>query len=330
MSSLDLSEFVIRPITPDDVGALKELAQSLGPGMTTLPADKAVLARKAENSAASFRGEACDDPQYLLGLCKLENPRKLLGVSGVYPNVGTKLGFFSYHVGSLIQRSRLSDDAARMQVLSIDNSYTGATEVGSLAVHPSLRGRGVGKLLARARYLLIAAAPDRFGARVIAEMRGWQEEDGRSPFWDAVGRKFFDVDFPTADRLSAVEGAAYFADIWPKLAIYSALLPLDAQRTIGRAHRTSQLAMNMLLEEGFLYENMIDLFDAGPQVSVCANGIATIKGSRCVQARDLPVIPLLMSTTEIGRFRAWLGMAKNAGAALDVSGDDVARGVCWR
>lgn len=329
MTPSALSDFVIRPITPDDVAALRELAQSLGPGMTTLPADKAVLARKAENAAASFRGEACDEPQYLLALCDLCDPKRVLGVSGVYPNVGAKFGFFSYHVGSLLQRSRLSDEAAQIQVLSIDNSYTSMTEVGSLAVHPSLRGRGAGKLLARARYLLIAAAPDRFGSRIMAEMRGWQDDSGSSPFWDAVGRKFFDVDFPTADKLSAVEGAAYFADLWPKLPVYSALLPLEAQRVIGLAHRSSQLALNMLLEEGFRYEDMVDLFDAGPQVCANVNGIATITASQLAPLREQPEEARLLSTTDLSGFRVWLGAPSCAARALDASLNDTVRGLRW-
>lgn len=324
-----LSDFVVRPIAPDDVNALMALAAALGPGMTTLPADRGALQRKAENAAASFRGEGCDEAQYLLGLCERSAPQRLLGVAGIYPNVGARFGFFSYRVGCLIQRSRLSDKAAHLQVLSIDNGYTGATEVGSLAVHPCLRGRGAGKLLAKARYLLIAAAPERFGSRIIAEMRGWQDDGGRSPFWDAVGRKFFDVDFALADRLSAIEGAAYFADLWPKLPIYSALLPDDARRSIGRAHSASQTALDMLAREGFVFEGMIDLFDAGPQVSANAADIVTIRASQCASIAALPVAPALVSTNTLSDFRVWVGPAREAGAPLRLASADCVRSVSW-
>jgi len=330
MSSEALSRYLVRPVAADDVSSLLELAAALGPGMTTLPADGAVLARKAENSAASFRGEASDDPQYLLGLCEVETPSRLLGVAGVYPGVGARFGFFSYHVGSLVQRSRWNDDAARIQVLSVDNSYTGATEVGSLAVHPRLRGLGVGKLLARARYMLIAAAPDRFGDVIMAEMRGWQDDQGRSPFWEAVGGKFFGVDFPTADRLSAVEGAAFFADLWPKLPIYSALLPDAAKNVIARAHHTSQLAMNMLLEEGFVYEDMVDLFDAGPQVSARAKDICTIRNAHHLQVRDLAGGAMIVSSPRIEEFRVCLGAGTWVEARLGASGNDAVNASPWR
>ncbi|MEQ1488990.1 MAG: arginine N-succinyltransferase [Terricaulis sp.] len=327
--TVGLSDLVVRPIVPEDGAALMALAESLGPGMTTLPADRGVLQRKAENSKASFRNETCDEVQYLLGLCELCAPQRLLGVAGIYPNVGEKYGFFSYRIGSLVQRSRLNDKAANIQVLSIDNGYTGATEVGSLAVHPRLRGRGAGKLLAKARYMLIAAAPDRFGARIMAEMRGWQDEEDRSPFWDAVGRKFFDVDFAVADRLSAIEGAAYFADLWPKLPIYSALLPNSARRAIGRAHSASQLALDMLVSEGFVFDGMVDLFDAGPQVSANVGDIATIRDSRCVLAGELPEETALVSTIELSDFRVWLGPAKGASAALRAGSADQVRSAGW-
>ena len=38
----------------------------------------------------------------------------------------------------------------------------------------------------------------------MAEMRGWQDENGRSPFWDHLGSKFFGLRFESADHLSAV------------------------------------------------------------------------------------------------------------------------------
>lgn len=46
---------VVRPIETRDLTGLVDLAESLGPGMTTLPADRTALADKVERSVARVR-----------------------------------------------------------------------------------------------------------------------------------------------------------------------------------------------------------------------------------------------------------------------------------
>ena len=36
---------------------------------------------------------------------------------------------------------------------------------------------------------------ERFPAQVMADLRGYFDEQGRSPFWEAIGKHFFDMDF---------------------------------------------------------------------------------------------------------------------------------------
>ena len=297
---------VVRPVRAGDVDALYELAEALGPGMTTLPADRDTIAGKLDASLKSFAGRLRpEDAQYLLALEDLDSGR-VDGIAAVYPSVGAPHGFFSYKVSRLTRRSRQLDRRLDVELLTLANDYTGATEVGSLAVRPQLRGSGAGRLLARSRYMLIAAFPDLFAPRVMAEMRGWQDADGRSPFWDAVGARFFHMDFPTADRLSAVEGAEFIAELMPTHPIYADMLPEAARRAIGRPHASSAVAMAMLLEEGFRHEQLVDVFDAGPQVHVERDRIRTVSENRLVRAqagRGREGRPLLVSTTDLETFR---------------------------
>ena len=82
-----------------------------------------------------------------------------------------------------------------LDLLHLVNDYHGDTELGTLFILRKARGGGRGKLLSFARLLLIAADPKRFGPKAMAEIRGWTDEEGRSPFWDAVGSKFFQMDY---------------------------------------------------------------------------------------------------------------------------------------
>jgi len=233
----------VRPSLSADIDALVDLAASLGSGMTTFPADHDTIAHKVTSSVASFHGRAAGpEAQYLMVLEDLVSER-ILGVSAVYPCIGHPYGFFSYHTDRLIQRSDVVDASLDCRVLTLSNAYTGLTEIGTLAVAPDLRRGGAGKILAKARYMLMACFPDLFADRVIAEMRGWQIDEGVSPFWSAVGKKFFHIDFPEADQVSAIHGVRFIADLMPKYPLYVDLLPEEARGAIGKAHATSAIAM---------------------------------------------------------------------------------------
>ncbi|MGL4640093.1 MAG: arginine N-succinyltransferase, partial [Shewanella sp.] len=100
-----------------------------------------------------------------------------------------------------------------------------------------------------------------------------------SPFWDAVGKRFMPLEFPEADRKSAVNGMGWVHDMMPREPIIANLLPTDAQRVIGKPHDTSAIAMAMLEKEGFRFDGYVDIFDAGPQVIAERKSIATIANS---------------------------------------------------
>jgi arginine N-succinyltransferase len=277
--------WIVRSVERRDVDALFKLADSLGPGMTTFPADRDALAAKAEAAVASFSGRATGaEAQFLMALEDAESGA-ILGVSAVYPRIGRPFGFFSYHVDRLVQHSQMLEFNLDCRVLNLSNAYTGLTEIGTLAVRGDARKGGAGRLLSRARFMLMACFADLFAERVIAEMRGWQSAEGVSPFWSAVGERFFRMDFPAADAISAVKGAEWIANLMPKFPIYLDLLPEEARESVGRPHAASAIAMQMLLKEGFRYENYVDVFDAGPQVVAPLERIGTVRASRNARLR---------------------------------------------
>ncbi|WP_459617680.1 arginine N-succinyltransferase, partial [Enterobacter hormaechei] len=72
--------------------------------------------------------------------------------------------------------------------LFLANDLTGNSELCSLFLHADHRSGLNGKLLSRARFLFIAEFRHLFGDKLIAEMRGMSDEEGRSPFWESLGR----------------------------------------------------------------------------------------------------------------------------------------------
>lgn len=315
--------WIIRPARTSDTDAVLNLAESLGSGMTTFPPDRDTLAMKVEIAAASFADKISrSEAQYLMVLEDTES-QKLLGVSAVYPEIGRPYGFFSYHINRLIQHSEAIGLNLDCKVLTLSNSYTGMTEIGTLAVSPDFRRGGAGQLLAQARYMLMAAFPERFSENVIAEMRGWQEPDGTNPFWTAVGKQFFGVDFTEADEMSAVKGVEFIANLMPKFPIYLDLLPVDAQAAIGKAHATSAIAMRMLSQEGFRFEGFVDVFDAGPQVIARLEDIRTVKDSELAnvtaKSNGSNVSKRLIANGNLENFRLIRGQASINREGVDLS-----------
>lgn len=269
--------WLIRPATINDIPALLELAEALGSGMTTFPPSRPTITAKVEASVASFSGQLDHHArQYLLVLEDMASQR-VIGISAVYPQIGKPFGFFSFHIDQLVQFSPSLGQERIYRTATLSNAYTGLTEVGTLAIHPGLRNSGAGRIMAKARYVLMACFPQLFADRVMAELRGWQDQDGSSPFWSATGQRFFGMDFTQADLASAVQGNNFIADLMPKLPLYLDLLPPDAINAVGRAHDVSQIAMKMLIEEGFAFEGYVDIFDAGPQLVAPLTQIRTVR-----------------------------------------------------
>ena len=110
---------------------------------------------------------------------------------------------------------------------------------GRLAVlRPERRSGGAGRLLAQSRYMLIAADPPKFAEQVLAELRGWFDDDGTCPFWETVGCKFFRLPFDRADLMSASTDGQFILDLAPRHPIYLELLPEAVQKSVGRVHGT--------------------------------------------------------------------------------------------
>ncbi|KAF0180082.1 MAG: arginine N-succinyltransferase [Alphaproteobacteria bacterium] len=274
--------YVIRPARESDLPAFRELRELAGPGFTSLQADDAALEVRLRKSAATFAADIAEpgaDQRYLLILEHRETGA-LAGVAGVKACVGEQPPFYNFRVLRIAQASAAANRRYDMEVLILVNEFTGCTEVGSLFVKPEHRVGGVGRMLAQARYMLMATAPQRFSPSVVSELRGVVDGDGKSPFWEHLGRHFFKMSFPEADTMSATTDNQFILDLMPKYPIYADLLPEEARAVIGKCHPAGEGALKLLLWEGFRYEHVVDIFDGGPLVTAPRDSIRTFRESR--------------------------------------------------
>ena len=281
--------FRIRAASPADIRALYDLSKLTGGGFTNLPADRATLEAKLEKSQAGFEreGENQADDLFLFVLENVET-KAIRGTCQVFGEVGSDRPFFSYRLSTLTQKSEELGRIFRNQTLTLTTDLEGSSEVGGLFLHPHERAGGLGMLLARSRYLFIKQHRPRFGARILAELRGVMDQAGHSPFWDALAGRFFGMSFPEADEFNAVHGTQFIADLMPKTPIYVAMLPDSARSVMGQPHPTGRAALRMLESEGFTYDCYIDIFDGGPTVTAATDKIRTIENAQWLRYAGSP------------------------------------------
>lgn len=321
----------VRPASINDLDAIFDLAGQTGPGFTNLPHDREALRMRLERNDASFARDlqAPDNELYIFVLQDSTSGR-IGGTALIFSCVGVKKPFYSYKITRLSQFSRELDRIVTTDVLTLVNDFAGATEVGGLFLLPELRREGIGALLSRSRFLFMAMHRERFGRRVLTELRGYQHPDGVSPFWDALTRRFFDLDFNEADRFHALNGNQFIADLMPKYPIYTILLSQEAQDAIGKPHPEGVAAMKLLEAEGFRNDGYVDLFDAGPTMQAEIDSLRTVREARLARVTAATGADsaerLLLATGKLCDFRAWQGQGRYGAGGLELSADDFALG----
>lgn len=328
-------DWIVRPALAADVDAVYELAGRTGPGFTNLPHDRDALRQRLERSERSFTADltAPDDELYMFVLEETATGR-IAGTALIFSRVGTKKPFYSYKITRLSQYSRQLERIVTTEVLNLVNDFAGASEVGGLFLVPELRRSGLGVLLARSRYLFMALHRERFSEQVLTELRGYQEPDGVSPFWEGLTKRFFNLEFADADRFHALNGNQFIADLMPKYPIYTILLPPEAQAAIGKPHPAGAAAMKLLEAEGFRHDGYVDLFDAGPTMQAAVGELRTVKDSMSAMAQSDPApeaggqMRLLLAAGRLRDFRAWQGHGRiaDAGETLHLTPQSMARG----
>jgi len=208
-----------------------------------------------------------------------------VGVSAIEVAVGLTEPFYNFHVGKQVHASQALNVYKALDTLFLSNDLTGCSELCTLFLDPDYRKDQNGKLLSKIRFLFIAAFQQAFQNTLIAEMRGYSDEMGRSPFWDALGNHFFNMDFSTADYLSGIGQKVFIAELMPRFPVYTDLLPLAAQQVIAQLHPHTVPAARVLESEGLRYQGYVDIFDAGPTLEADLDDLRAVKDSRLVTVK---------------------------------------------
>jgi arginine N-succinyltransferase len=314
----DVANHLFRAARPDDLPAFERLAAASAVGITTLPADRDKLRARLARSIQSFASldDSSGEEIYLFVLEDLAAPGgpRVVGTSGIAASAGFSDRFYSYRNEMVVHASAALGSSNRIHTLHLCHDLTGVTLLTSFYIEPAYRDTLAPQLLSRARLLFIAEFAERFSDRVAAESPGLADDTGRCPFWDAVGRRFFGMDYPQAEQITGGRNKAFIAELMPQSPIYVPLLPEEAQWAIGQLHPESELPFSILMDEGFEADTYVDIFDGGPTVDARTRMLKTVAASRRSRLAlagpgEPGRVPRMVCTTQRDDFRAVFSQA---------------------
>jgi len=268
--------FVIRSVESSDLEGVFELSKLAN--FINLPQNLEMLKTKIESSKISFINPSTDlsKNKYLFILEDTEN-KKIAGVSMIHAQHGTEA---EPHFFLTVGKERKYSESIRQGyihgTLELGLDTNGPTEVGGLVIHPEYRGKKLGKIISLVRFLYMGIHPKHFKDYVHAELLPPFDADGNSPLWEAIGRRFLNMDYQEADELSRTN-KEFILSLFPREKIYETLLPMETRSTIGKVGTETIPVKNMLEKIGFKYTDEVDPFDGGPHFRAKLNEIGTIK-----------------------------------------------------
>ena len=271
---------VLRPVELTDLPELQRLAHESLVGVTSLPDDSECLREKILDSVRSFEQNVQrHGPENYFFVLEDQVAQRLAGCSEILATAGFNKPFYSLRNRHFTSASRELNIEHGVPALSLCHDLSGHTLLRGFHIDAALERSAFSELLSRARLLFIAAHAQRFADAVITEIVGYSSEDGHSPFWDAVGKHFFDLPYVEAERLCGLESRTFLAELMPQYPIYVPMLPQAAQDCIGRIHPDGQEAFDILEREGFETNSYVDLFDGGPTLYARNTSIRSISHS---------------------------------------------------
>ena len=337
---------IVRPINAKDHDALWELAQKTGAGFTSLQPDRQMVATKLQWALKSqnLQSDHSSHPEEKLYLFVMEDAdtKEVVGTTAIESAVGLSTPWYNYKINKQVHACQKLGVYTMTETLMLCNDHTGYSELCTLFLTPDARHSGNGALLSKSRFMFMAAFPALFSETVIAEMRGYSDENEVSPFWEALGRHFFSVDFVEADRHVSADKSV-IAELMPRHPIYANLLPESAQKAIAATHESTTPARRLLESEGLRYTGYVDIFDAGPLLESKVNDIRAVRDSRVYKVKIIenPTTDeslWLLANNNFKDFRCTIGnvsfesfefvdISPELAQALNVSDDDELRAV---
>lgn len=271
---------------------LEDLFQLAGQfALLNLPANRAELNKILETSGKSFAGELQKNEAQYLFVAEDTELGKVIATSKIVAKHGTPDNPNLFY--KIEKKEKFSSDLGLgfiHQLLNFQQNFDGPTELGGLIVDKGYRRRPekIGKTISLVRFMFIAAHQGLFEDELHCELAPPLTAEGRSEFWEALGRRFTGLPYEEADRLSRTN-KEFIKSLFPEDKIYMTLLESSARLVVGEVGPETRPARALMEKLGFIYKDEIDPFDGGPHLGVAVKDAKPIQAFKkyklCVKER---------------------------------------------
>ncbi len=304
-----MNKFKLRSVELGDIDDLFELSKLYT--FINLPSNIDIITNKVNSSLKSFEKPAQDlsKNHYIFVLEDLET-NKVIGCSMIHAQHGTEEEpHFFLKVSQENKFSATINTGFIHGTLKLGHDTNGPTEIGGLILNPNYRGsdQKLGKQLSFIRFLYMGLNQKRFKPVIHSELMPPFDAEGRSPLWEAIGRRFLNMEYQDADILSR-KNKEFILSLFPKGTIYETLLPIDARNAVGKVGKDTQPVKRMLESIGFKYTNEVDPFDGGPHFRAKLKNISIVK--------NISKSKLKFSTTDKGDISLLVTPSKVSGSSF--------------
>lgn len=272
--------FLLRSVRTQDLEALFRLTKQFT--LLNLPHDRESLRRKIETSVKAFsENRPKPESEYLFVMEDLES-NEVVGSSLILAKHGTECSPHNYF--RITRREHFSRDLGVgfiHQVLNFQQDTDGPTEIGGLLIDGTYRRRPekLGRQMSLVRFVFMGMEPERFEKKVLVELSPPLTSDGRSEFWEALGRRFTGLPYQEADLLSQ-KNKEFIRSLFPPQDIYLSLLDARARIVVGQIGEETKPAQHLLEKLGFKYLEEVDPFDGAPHYGADIENIELIKNGK--------------------------------------------------
>ena len=279
--------FIIRPVAREDLNQMTDLAKQFN--LLNLPGDRKILNEKINRSEASFAGDLTKEKSEYIFVIEDTEENMVVGSSLILAKHGNEEVPHCYF--KILKRDHFSQDLGIgfiHQVLRFQLDTDGPTEIGGLLVDKAYRRRPerLGKQISLSRFVFMGLHPEKFESRVLCELTPPLTEEGRSEFWEALGRRFTGLPYQEADMLSQTN-KEFIESLFPEEDIYLSLLDSKARLVLGRVGEATKPAQHLLESIGFSYLDEVDPFDGGPHYGSATKEILPIKLGKKLRVAEM-------------------------------------------
>lgn len=295
-----MHRFVVRPARMGDLADVHNLARHLN--SVNLPNEESILREVIDKSIQSFTGQLSPSACEYMFVLHDRLSDKVVGSSAIIAQHGTAdLPHYFFDVKRVHRYSKTRDISVEQEVLQLGCDTQGMTEIGRLVLLPDYRhvSQKLGRFLSYVRFFWMAMCPaERFCKRVLAELLPPLEADGKSPLWEAIGRRFTRMDYTEADHASRTN-KEFIATLFPPDPFYVDMLPTEAREVIGVVGKGNKGAKYLLEMAGFSFGKKVDPFDGGPHFEADLEAIVPIQQTLSVEIRHWHNVDRLPAGTHL-------------------------------